>query len=453
MTESPLTGEKKLSAILNSLWEAVITVDQDHRIASFNRAAERLVGLPEVEVVGKDCRDILKASFGPAQADCPMGDIGEGGVPRTEVAGTLVLPDGRVVPVSASWAFLHDEHGRVPGFVVSFRSFEELERIVEERRARSPFREIVGKTPRLMEIFDLVEAVRDTDSTVLILGESGTGKGLFARAIHDLSPRRDKPFVKLNCAALTETLLESELFGHVRGAFTGAVADKVGRFEAAAGGTVFLDEIGEISPVAAGEAAPRPAGPRVPEGRQQPRSQDRHPGDRGDEPGPAGRDEGGALPGRPVLQAARHPHPGPASPRTEGRHPPSRRPHPQGAPATGARTRKGGFTGGDALPDRLRVAGQREGTGKRPGAGSGGGARGGDHGDRSSRRVAGGRSSPAAGPFRPRLSRPVPKAVEGGQAELLAVLASHHWNRNETAAALGVDRTTLWRRMKRVGLA
>ncbi|HEY3488960.1 MAG TPA: sigma 54-interacting transcriptional regulator [Candidatus Deferrimicrobiaceae bacterium] len=246
--DAPLTGEKKLAAILNSVWEAVITVGRDHRIASFNRAAERMVGIREAEALGKDCRTILHANFGPAQADCPMGDITKGGKPRTEVMGTLVRADGRIIPVSASWGFLEAEPGHILGFVVSFRSFEEIERLVEEHRSRFPFREIVGKTQRFKEIFELVDVVKETDSTVLIMGESGTGKGLFARAIHDLSPRREGPFVKVNCAALTETLLESELFGHVKGAFTGAVSDKVGRFEAANDGTIFLDEIGEISP-------------------------------------------------------------------------------------------------------------------------------------------------------------------------------------------------------------
>jgi PAS domain S-box-containing protein len=243
-----LSGERKLAAILNSLSEAVITVGRDHRIESFNRAAERLVGIREADVLGKDCRGVLRASFGSAQHDCPMGDVSEGGKPRADVDGTLVRADGRIVPVSASWAFFESGTGEVHGFVVSFRSFEEIERIAEERKSRFPFRDIVGKTPRIRRIFDLVEMVKDTDSTVLITGESGTGKGLFARAIHELSPRREKPFVKVNCAALAETLLESEMFGHVKGAFTGAVADKVGRFEAADGGTIFLDEIGEISP-------------------------------------------------------------------------------------------------------------------------------------------------------------------------------------------------------------
>src|SRR3990172_7200858 len=107
-SSAPLTGEEKLAAILNSVWEAVITVERNHRISSFNRAAEHLVGVTASEATGKDCREILKANFGPAQHDCPMGDLTEGGKPRTDVDGTLVRADGRIVPISASWAFLED---------------------------------------------------------------------------------------------------------------------------------------------------------------------------------------------------------------------------------------------------------------------------------------------------------------------------------------------------------
>ena len=128
---------------------------------------------------------------------------------------------------------------------------------------------VVGHDHKMLKIFDLVDAVADSRTTVLMTGESGTGKSLLARAIHHRSPRRDKPFVEVSCGALPETLLESELFGHVKGAFTGAIADKPGRFMAADGGTIFLDEINSASPGDAGEAAARAAGAGVRAGRQQ----------------------------------------------------------------------------------------------------------------------------------------------------------------------------------------
>ena len=147
-----LSGERMFAAILNSLAEAVITVGRDHRISHFNRAAERLIGVAAGEAEGKDCREVLRASFGPAQHDCPMGELGEGGKPRVDVEGTLVRADGRIVPVSASWAFFTSGTGEVHGFVISFRSFEEIERIAEERKGRFPFQDIVGRTPRILAV-------------------------------------------------------------------------------------------------------------------------------------------------------------------------------------------------------------------------------------------------------------------------------------------------------------
>src|ERR1700676_5577781 len=118
----------------------------------------------------------------------------------------------------------------------------------EEVRTAHNFGEIVGESATLRRVLKQVEAVAPTDATVLILGETGTGKELIARALHDLSPRRERTFVKLNCAAIPTGLLESELFGHEKGAFTGAIAQKVGRFELAHRGTLFLDEVGDIPP-------------------------------------------------------------------------------------------------------------------------------------------------------------------------------------------------------------
>jgi len=124
----------------------------------------------------------------------------------------------------------------------------EVEELARQLRRDGRYAEILGNDPRIVEVLELVEQVADTDATVLIRGESGTGKELIARALHAGSRRRAKPFVAINCGALPETLLDAELFGHVRGAFTGAVADNPGWFERAAGGTIFLDEIGEMTP-------------------------------------------------------------------------------------------------------------------------------------------------------------------------------------------------------------
>jgi len=182
-----------------------------------------------------------------------MGEVAKAGSPRRRPRGRWSARTAQSVPVSASWAFFESESGEVHGFVISFRSFEEIERIAEERKGRFPFQDIVGRTRGSGQIFDLVEVVKDTDSTVLITGESGTGKGLFARAIHELSPRRDKPFVKVNCAARHR---DAAGVGDVRpreGSLTGAVADKGGAFEAAEGGTIFPRRDRRDLPGAAGE--------------------------------------------------------------------------------------------------------------------------------------------------------------------------------------------------------
>jgi transcriptional regulator with PAS, ATPase and Fis domain len=154
---------------------------------------------------------------------------------------------GRAIPLSVSTGPFRDETGATLGAVCTLRDLREIERIADERRHRGPFLGIIGSHPRMREVFDLVDMIKDSDSTVLIQGESGTGKGLLAHALHRVSPRRQEPFIKVSCAALPETLLESELFGHERGAFTGAIRDRKGRFELADKGTVFLDEIGDLS--------------------------------------------------------------------------------------------------------------------------------------------------------------------------------------------------------------
>jgi PAS domain S-box-containing protein len=236
--------KERIEAILNSISDAVITIDRDWKITSFNRAAEELTGIMASDTVGKFCRDVMGVDL--CSGNCPMEQTLKTGKPRTNVDTVVRLKEGKIIPLSVSTALFRDNNGEVLGGVETYRNLEEIEQVVQKRKSRFPYGDIIGKAPSIKKIFDLIDVIKDTDSTVLITGESGVGKELFATAIHDLSSRRKGPFVKVNCAALTETLLESELFGHVKGAFTGAIGDKVGRFEASDGGTVFLDEIGDI---------------------------------------------------------------------------------------------------------------------------------------------------------------------------------------------------------------
>jgi sigma-54 dependent transcriptional regulator, acetoin dehydrogenase operon transcriptional activator AcoR len=246
LIEELKTQRNTVQALLDSIAEGVVTVDRDGLITSLNRAAERILGFAASEAVGRPCRAVLPPELcGPHSPLQETMRTGRQVVNREVVVTTR---DGRGVPLSLAAGPFQSELGDTLGAVCTFRDLREIERIAEERRQRIPLGGIIGKHPRMREVFDLVDMIKDTDSTVLIHGKSGTGKGLLAQALHALSPRRHHPFVKVSCAALPETLLESELFGHERGAFTGAVKERKGRFELADKGTLFLDEIGDLSP-------------------------------------------------------------------------------------------------------------------------------------------------------------------------------------------------------------
>ncbi|HSL18715.1 MAG TPA: sigma 54-interacting transcriptional regulator [Methylomirabilota bacterium] len=232
--------------ILDSISDGVFTVDLSWRITSFNRAAERITGVPREEAIGSHCCDVFRANI--CERGCAVRETIDTGQPIVGLSVYIINARGQKVPISISTAILENEVGEIVGGVETFRDLTQVEQLRKEIERRYSFADIIGHSPAMRRLFELLPIVADSDSTVLIHGESGTGKELVARAIHNLSPRRSKRFVAINCGALPDTLLESELFGHKAGAFTDARKDKPGRFAAAQGGTILLDEVGDISP-------------------------------------------------------------------------------------------------------------------------------------------------------------------------------------------------------------
>ena len=239
------TIENRTRIILDSIADGVFTVDADWRITSFNRSAERITGIPRQEAIGRHCWEVFRASI--CETRCSLRHTMETGAPVLNRSIFIVNAKGERVPVSISTTLLRNTGGRVMGGVESFRDLSVVEALRKELSGRHSFQDIISKNREMHRLFGILEQVSESSSTVLLRGESGTGKELFARAIHMLSPRRDAPFVVINCGALPDTLLESELFGYKAGAFTDARKDKPGRIAAANGGTLFLDEIGDIS--------------------------------------------------------------------------------------------------------------------------------------------------------------------------------------------------------------
>ena len=232
--------------ILDSISDGVFTVDSEWRITSFNRAAEQITGVPRKEAIGQRCCEVFRASI--CESACALRITLETGRPIINKAIYIVNAEGRTIPISVSTAILKDGGGELIGGVETFRDLSVVEKLRKEIEQRHTFADIVSQNETMRRIFDTLPVIAESDSTVLIQGESGTGKELVARAIHNLSPRKDRPLVTVNCGALPDTLLESELFGYKAGAFTDARNDKPGRFALAEGGTVFLDEIGDVSP-------------------------------------------------------------------------------------------------------------------------------------------------------------------------------------------------------------
>jgi len=243
------SGDESLPccAILESMTDGVFTVDLERRINTFfNRAAEEITGFKFQEAVNQFCFDILRSST--CQSNCPLEKTLTTGEPVFNHPAVIINRTGKEISISVTTALIRNHQGDVVGAVEIFRDLSVIENLRKAVADHYSLGDMISKNPRMQEIFDILPDVAESDSTLLIQGPSGSGKGLLARVVHDLSPRKERPFIKVNCGAIPDTLLESELFGYVRGAFTDAKKDKPGRFSLADGGTLFLDEIGDTSP-------------------------------------------------------------------------------------------------------------------------------------------------------------------------------------------------------------
>ncbi len=242
--KKPLKNQTQI--ILDSIADGVFTVDADFKITSFNRAAENITGIKKEDALGRHCWEVFRASI--CENQCSLKRTMQTGRPLVNQSIFIVNLEGERVPVSISTALMKDEKGAMIGGVESFRDLSVVEELRKELAGRHSFLDIISKNNEMQRLFRMLEQVSESEATILLEGESGTGKGLFAKAIHSLSARKKGPFVVVNCGSLPDTLLESELFGYEKGAHSTAFKDKPGRLALAEGGTLFLDEIGDISP-------------------------------------------------------------------------------------------------------------------------------------------------------------------------------------------------------------
>jgi PAS domain S-box-containing protein len=236
--------ERQLKIILDNLDIGVFTVTRGGLITFFNTIAEKISGFRRKEVIGRPCAALL--GEGPADGANLLKQAVEGGKAQSNKKGVLTAKDGRKIPIRGNYMALRNEQGRVIGGLATIQDLSLIDELHRAISSRYTFADMIGKDPSIQKIFDIVPVVAESDATILIEGSTGTGKDLLAKVIHNASKRAKKPLVKVNCAALPDNLLESEMFGYVKGAFTGADKDKPGRFQEADGGTIFLDEIGDL---------------------------------------------------------------------------------------------------------------------------------------------------------------------------------------------------------------
>ena len=245
--------QKHLEQILDYLPDGIICHDRERRIICFNRAAEALTGYARQEVLGRDCHEAFGRPFCGKQ--CSFCGEAPDTWTNLDYPLNIVTKTGEPKQVQMAVVGMTDAEGRLEGVLATVRDITSLVGLKVWTEEATGFAGIVGRDPKMVQIYRQIQQVAEHDYPVLITGETGTGKELVAAAIHSESRRHRGPFVPLNCGALPEGLVESELFGHVKGAFSGAVRDKKGRFELAHRGTLFLDEVAELPKTPAGKIA------------------------------------------------------------------------------------------------------------------------------------------------------------------------------------------------------
>lgn len=232
--------------VLESISDGVFTVDHEWKIMSFNHAAEKITGISRKEAIGRHCWNVFRSNM--CQDECALKKTMQEGKAFFSSSTYIINSQKKRIPMTVSTSLLKDKNGNIIGGVETFRDHSHVEELRKKLYGRFQMGDMISRSQAMRNIFKILPKVSQSDSTVLIRGETGTGKELVAKAIHELSPRKGNPFVAINCGALPDTLLESELFGYKTGAFTHAIKNKAGLFAIADKGTILLDEIGDTSP-------------------------------------------------------------------------------------------------------------------------------------------------------------------------------------------------------------